>query len=687
MRSSWREVLARLPPNILLGALVLVLLVFIAYAPALSAGFIFDDEQNLLANPTVRSLDGLRRMWLSPQSNEQYYPLTYSTFWIEYHLWGLAPAGYHAVNIVLHALNVLLLWRLFVVLKVPGAWLAAALFAVHPVESETVVWVAERKNVLSMALALASMLSYFRFAPADADRKPLKVHGGRWYVLAFLLYGLALFSKTAVVALPAVLAVLYWWKRGRLQGRDMVRLVPFFAVGIALSLVTVWVETHHVGAQGEAWQLPFGSRVLLAGRALWFYIGKLLWPYPLMFFYPRWSIDPRVWWQYLFPLAAVCAVVALWLLRGRLGRGPLAAFLIYVGVLAPVLGFFNIYFAQFAQVADHFQYHASAALFALAAAGSASVIGRGSANLRAIAYVLGAILLVVLTGLTYDRTFFYETAEGFYRAILAENSTVWCVPQNLGAILHQQEKYEEALPLYQQAMAMNPADTMLYDGAGTVLLDWGHRDGIQPTQLMQAIEYFREACRLEPRNFVARRNLGTALADARQFDEARRQFHAALEIYPQDAPAYVGLATLDSMAEDWTQAVANYQQALLINPEYFTAQFGLALSLVRAGRFQEAIPQMQHALELDPHNAQAQYEMGNLLARLNQSASAAAHFAEAVRLRPELAEAWYNLGVLSRNRDLDKAIGCFQAALRAKPDYPRAKAALDDALSLRRRAP
>ena len=233
----------------------------------------------------------------------------------------------------------------------------------------------------------------------------------------------------------------------------------------------------------------------------------------------------------------------------------------------------------------------------------------------ACAGVAAALLLMVLTVVTHQRTYFYQTAEGFYRSILAENAMVWCVPQNLGAILHLQGKYDEALPLYTQAIAMNPADTMLYDGAGTILLDWGHRDGMQPGRLAQAIDYFREACRLEPRNFVAQRNLGTALSDVRQYEEARRQFQTALEIYPQDAPAYVGLATLDSATEDWAHAATNYQQALAINPDYGAARLGLAMTLVRAGQLQEALPQMQRAVELEPNDARAQFEMGNLLAQ------------------------------------------------------------------------
>ncbi len=671
-----------------LGALCLAVMVFVAYAPALRVGYIFDDEQNLLANPTVRSLDGLRRMWFSPQANEQYYPLTYSTFWIEYHLWRLAPLGYHVVNIVLHTVNVLLLWRLLVVLEVPGAWFAAALFAVHPVESESVVWVAESQEPPVDGPGLGG----------DAELLPLRAAHG-WQVCRSNRS-----SRKVVCTCSCDVwagAVQQNRRRGGPGGapgvvlvearsrdlRDVAYLLPFFATGIALALVTVWVETHHVGAQGDGWALPFVSRILLAGRALWFYVGKLVWPYPLMFFYPRWPIDSHLWWQYLFPLAAVGIAVGLWLARRRFGRGPLAALLIYAGLLAPVLGFFNIYFAQLAQVADHFQYHASAALFALAAAGAALVIGQAPPKVAHCRCCRSRATACDARGPDARRTYFYETPEGFYRGLLAENPTVWCVPQNLGAILHEQGKYEEALSLYTQAIAMNPADTMLYDGAGTILLDWGHRDGIRPERLKEAIAYFREACRLEPRNFLAYRNLGIALSDAQQYDEARAQFQAVLDMYSQDCAGIRGAGHArrprgrPGRRRGELSTGARHQPAIRGGPIWPGHDAGVRRAF-SAGHSANA-----GVLELEPGDAQVQFEMGNLLARANQPAAAMAHYAEAVRLRPGLAEAWYNLGVLSRNRDVDKSIACFQAALRAKPDYARAKAALDEALAARQAAP
>ena len=221
-------------------------------------------------------------------------------------------------------------------------------------------------------------------------RRAAVVHAGACAI------ALALAAKTVVVTLPFVLLVIYWWKRGTIHARDVLRLAPFFALSVAMGFVTMLMETHYVGARGEEWSLSPVARLLLAGRALWFYAGKLAWPHPIVFFYPRWQIDARVWWQYLFPAAAVLVPVGLWLLRGRIGRGPLAAVLMFAGVLVPALGFFNVYYMRYAYVSDHFQYHASLALIALAAA-AATLFVRPAAGpvARRAQYSLAVAVLAV----------------------------------------------------------------------------------------------------------------------------------------------------------------------------------------------------------------------------------------------------------------------------------------------------
>ena len=309
-------------------ALVLAVVTFAAYQPTWHAGFIWDDDTHVTENANLRSLHGLYRIWFEPLADQQYYPLQLTSFWIEYHLWGLRPFGYHAVNVLLHVLNALLLWMVLQQLDVPGAWLAAAVFAVHPVQVESVAWVSELKNLLSTTFYLGALLAFFRFRPlsgeAQAGSPPW-----RFYWLAIALFLCALLSKTVACSLPAVLVLLLWWKRGRVERRDIGVLSPMFLLGITFGLMTAWLEKHHVGASGPEWSLSFLQRCLLAGRALWFYAGKLFWPHPLIFIYPRWEIDPGAWWQYLFPAAALVVLIALWWLRSRIGRGPLVAVLCF----------------------------------------------------------------------------------------------------------------------------------------------------------------------------------------------------------------------------------------------------------------------------------------------------------------------------------------------------------------------
>src|SRR5437870_3711674 len=370
-------------------ALALVLLVVATYLPALRAGFIWDDDAYVTANATLRSFDGLRRIWLEPGAVPQYYPLTFTSLWLDYHLWGLHPLGYHLVNVLLHAANAILVWLVGRRLALPGAWFAAAVFAVHPVHVESVAWVTERKNVLSGALYLAAFLAYLRAAGGARGA----------YGLALGLFVGALLAKTVTCTLPVVLLLVLWWRNGRV---DVAPLLPFFVLGAAAGFVTAWTEGHHVGATGELWRLSLPDRCLIAGRALWFYAAKLAWPHPLAFIYARWHVDAAVWWQYLFPLAAAATVAALHLARGRIGSGPLVAALCYVATLAPAPGFVNVYPMRYSFVADHFHYLASLPPIALAAAG-ATRLPRPQ--------VIGAGVLLALGTLAWRQALVYRDAE------------------------------------------------------------------------------------------------------------------------------------------------------------------------------------------------------------------------------------------------------------------------------------
>ena len=410
------------------AAIAIVAVTMLAYIPGMHGGFIWDDDPYVTEYATLRSLDGLVDIWTRPRSIPQYYPLVHTTYWLEYHAWGAQPAGYKIVNAALHALAALMLWRVLRRLAVPGAWLAAVLFAIHPVQVESVTWITERKNVLSSLMYFASFYCALRWLaldrpaaqPPDHHPSPDKLH--RWYILAGLLFLGALLSKTVTCSLPAAVLLVVWWKRGRIQRREVLGMAPFFLVGFVFAMVTAQLERHHVGALGEDWALGLLDRTLIASRAVFFYLAKLAWPTDLSFIYPRWRIDTTAWQQYL-PIVLLAVLAALLILRRRqLGRGPIVIALLYLGTLLPALGFFNIYPMRYTFVADHYQYLASAAVFTAIAA----VLSRGLVRLRlaprSAACLAVAIVLAILFPRAWDRRSAYQALRSLWTATLEKTA-------------------------------------------------------------------------------------------------------------------------------------------------------------------------------------------------------------------------------------------------------------------------
>ena len=342
----------------ILPILALGLLVVVCYLPAmLWGGFVWDDIDFVKSEP-VQDVSGLWQIWFSPSAIEgerHYWPLVYTTFWLEHKLWGFDPTGYHIVNVLLHLANTLLVWHLMRRLSVPGAWVVAAVFAVHPLHVESVAWVIERKDVLSGLFYLTSVLVWMRFV--EQSRRG-------WYVCSLALYAAGLLSKSIVITLPVALLIWHWWQQGRVTSTDLLRIVPFGVVGMVITVGDLSFYSSLTGAF-DVIDYSLTERTLIAARALWFYAGKLLWPSELAVIYPRWDIrvaDPLAW-GYL--IAAVALVVALWYFRQRVGHGPLAGALFFAVTLSPVLGFVDYGYMQFSFVADRFQYLAGIGVMAV----------------------------------------------------------------------------------------------------------------------------------------------------------------------------------------------------------------------------------------------------------------------------------------------------------------------------------
>ena len=335
--------------HLLLG-LLLIAAVVVAYQPVWHAGFIWDDDDYVTENPLLTARDGLKRIWFSLDSPSQYFPMVYTVFRIERSFWGLNPAGYHWLNILLHAANAVLLWQLLRRLNVPGAWFGAAIFALHPVNVESVAWITELKNVLSLFFCLLALLAWVRFVEDRA--------GWKWCSLALLFHAMALCSKTTACTLPAALLLILWLKRKPIGWRRLFQVAPFLVLGVGMGLVTVWWERFHQGTRGSDFAMNWTERLLVASRAVWFYAAKLVWPVHLAFSYPRWNIHASDPFAYTWLLAGTGACGLIWILRRRAGRSIEVAAVFYLATLSPLLGFIMLYTFRYTLVADHYQYAA-----------------------------------------------------------------------------------------------------------------------------------------------------------------------------------------------------------------------------------------------------------------------------------------------------------------------------------------
>jgi tetratricopeptide (TPR) repeat protein len=604
--------------GLLIVGLIIVLLA--AYWPALNGGLLWDDDAHV-TRPALRSLEGLGRIWTELGATQQYYPLLHSAFWLEHRLWGDAVAGYHLMNLMQHAAAAWLVMLLMRRLGLPGAELAALIFALHPVAVESVAWISEQKNTLSAVLFLSAALLYLDF---DRSRRR------RTYALAFGLFVLALLTKTVTATLPAVLLVLFWWQRGRLSLRqDVLPLVPWFALGLASGLFTAWVEHSLIGARGAEFDLTTIQRGLLAGRALCFYFWKLLWPVDLVFIYPRWTIDPTVWWQYLFPAAVVLlGAVLLW--RARRQRGPLAALLLYGGMLFPALGFLNVYPFLFSYVADHFQYLASLAVIAPAA----GILTRLTATLPPPARgCLAAVLLLTLGGLTRAQTWQYRDAATLYRTVLRDNPDCWLAYNNLGNLASRSpEGLNEAASHYAEVVRLRPDFADGHFNLANTLAKF-------PDRRAEAIAHYETALRLQPDHADASNHLGNLLArDPAQLPRAVACFEAALRSNPAFAEAHCNLGNaLSRLPERRAEALAHYAEAIRLRPDFTDAHYNLAVAYARLPeRREEAMAAFNTAIRLQPDFAEAHFGLGVLLyEQPARRAEADEHLDAALRLRPD----------------------------------------------------
>src|SRR5947208_9471644 len=536
--------------------LILAVVTMLAYQPAWHGGFIWDDDEYVTNNQLLTAPDGLRRIWFSLDSPSQYVPLVYTTFRIEHALWGLHPFGYHWVNLLLHITNALLVWRLVVRLKVPGAWLAGAIFALHPVQVESVAWITERKNVLMGFFFLLTLLAWTAFVD-ERTKRPW-----RFYGLALILYVLALSAKTTACTLPAALLLILWLQKKSINWERILQIAPFFLLGLGIGLVTVWWERYHQGTRMAVLALGPVERILVASRAVWFYLGKLIWPANLTFIYPKWTVAGTRAPDYFWLLAGMVLCAVICFARRSLGRGVEVAAIFFVATLSPVLGFIMLFTFRYTFVADHYQYLACIAPIALFSAGTARLAGVFT---RARPFILSAAagVAAALWALTWRQSAMFGDIEALWRTTLAKNPDCWMAHNNLGIVLFQKGEIDEA------------------------------------------VSHYRITLNLQPDFWDADYNLGNALLKKGEVDEAIAYCTRAVIIAPNDPDAQVALGNSLAQKGRVDDAIAHYKKALAIRPDYFIAHYALGYIFLEKGEIDAAVFHSRAAVSIQPQNTDA----------------------------------------------------------------------------------
>ncbi len=656
----------------------------LAYRPAWSGGLLWDDDHHL-TRAGLRSLSGLWRIWFDLGATQQYYPVTHSAFWLQSQLWGDSTLGYHLVNITLHVIAAGLVWAILRRLRIPGAALAATIFALHPVNVESVAWISELKNTLSAVAYLGAALAYLHF-----DERRTRAA----WVAALALFVTAVLAKSVTATLPAALLVVFWWQRGTLDvARDLKPLAPFFAIGVGLGAMTAWIERALIGAQGSDFQFNLLERALIAGRAVWFYAASLVWPVNLTFIYPRWTIDASEVAPYLFLAGVIAAVAAAWLMRERT-RAPLAALLFFIGTLGPALGFVNVYPFRFSFVADHFQYLAALGPIALVSAGIVYLVTRSRVPAWAVETAAIGVVALPLGVMTWQQSQQYVDADTLYRATIARNPECWLAYNNLGALqldsanasvladavanlrtaislnpdfpeahnnlgngLARQRQPLLAMTEYREALRLRPAYPEAHNNLGNVLHQLG--------QVGDAMAQHREALELDPDSAEAHNDLGIDLQAAGKYDAAVAEHTEAVRLDPSNAAALNARGSAFEGLHRPMDAIADYQEALRLDPSFAAAHRNLGVALAATGRVDQAIGELKEALRLDPAAPDTHDELGHVLLQLGQRDAAVQKFQDALRLAPDYGPAHFHLGnVLQEAGRLDAAVQEYQAALK-----------------------
>jgi tetratricopeptide (TPR) repeat protein len=445
---------------------------------------------------------------------------------------------------------------------------------------------------------LLTLLAWIAFVDARTKRPWL------FYGLALILYLLSLSAKTTACTLPATLFLTLWLQKKPISLKRTFQIIPFFALGIAMGVLAMWWERYHQGTSRAVFTfLSPIERVLVASRAIWFYLSKLAWPSNLTFIYPRWDIAPTHLLNYAWLLAGVILCVAIYFLRRFGGRGVEVAAAFFVATLSPVLGFIMLYTFRYTFVADHYQYLACIGPMALASAGLVN-LAETFKNSRALIFCVALCLVALLATLTYRQAAMYGNIETLWRTTLSRNPDCWMAHNNLGIVLF---------------------------GKG---------------QLADAIAHYRTTLQMQPNFWDADYNLGTALLGKGQVDEAIFYCDKAVRMQPNDPDAQVALANALVQKRRIDDAIVHYQKAVAMRPDYFLAHYGLGHALLEKGKLDAAIEHSRAALLIQPDNADCHTVLAIALDEKGQSAEAIKHYEKALEISSQSVSALNNLAWL-----------------------------------------
>lgn len=657
------------------GAVFIAVLVVIAYYPSLKGDFIFDDELLLTQNKIIKAPDGLYQIWFSTNALE-YYPISYTVFWIEWRLWGLNPIGYHAVSLVLHVFEAVLIWLILRKLSIPGAFFAAIIFSVHPVNVESVAWIAQLRNLMTLFFCLLSTWCYITVVmpAAGTDTRPARSRRGRHertkeipsqnvrrrssfaprrfpliYWLSLLLFVLALLSKGSSAILPLLLLGIVWWVRTLERSEtetspspdrfpvfsrgDFIRISPFFAVAVLSTGVNIWFQTH---GSGEVIRVAdFTERLLGAGGVVWFYLYKALLPCSLSFVYPQWRIDAAnpFWWLLLAGVLTV--TVILWRYRRGWGRALFFCWFFFCVALVPVMGFTDVGYMQFSLVADHYQHIAIIGVIALVSAGF-SLWRRGMpGKILPAANAAGVAAAAILLFLTWRQSGLYRDDITLYRETLNKYPDCWLARNNLGLAMLRTGQFKEAIKCFQRVLEINPNYSPVYNNMGEVL--------IQSGRPREALKYIRRSLELNSRSPEAYCNMGRIMFDTGQLKDAADYFQQAIKLKSDFSEAYYYLGMIQFNEGRIGEAIKYYQQAIQLYSDYPAAHNNLAIALVKTGRIQDAIDHFKEALRSQPDYPVAEYNLGIALGKMGRLPEAIEHYEKAIRLKHDYVAVYYNL--------------------------------------------